>query len=387
MRRYDGGGLRRAVLAVALVVGGAGTSFGAPGASEVEQVKAGMSWQIGLERAGFSPGLVDGKTGPKTVLATREFQRARGLAVTGRLDEQTVAALNPPAEVLGVYTVTEGDRQLVTGVPKDWNEKAAMRYLGYAALAEVVCERFHTSRKCLEWLNPSLNFDQLKPGDQVVVPAVQEPGDLGRVARLEVNLVEKAVRAYDKGDRLIALFHCSIAQDVSKRPTGSARVVVVQPNPAYTFDPKMWPEVKNVSKKLLIPPGPRNPVGMCWVGLSLPGYGIHGTPAPEMIGKTGSHGCFRLTNWDAVRLGRITTAGVPVKFVNSAGTAVADATPVAPAAGVPRNLAMATTAAPPAAAGGGEESVLKNIPWDQLLMGAMAATPEQNERRVVEDSR
>jgi lipoprotein-anchoring transpeptidase ErfK/SrfK len=92
-------------------------------------------------------------------------------------------------------------------------------------------------------------------------------------------------------------------------------VVGVTSNPAYSFDPAMWPEVNNVTQKLLIPPGPRNPVGVCWIALSLPGYGIHGTPTPEMIGKTGSHGCFRLTNWDATRLGGMVEAGIGVEFV------------------------------------------------------------------------
>jgi hypothetical protein len=156
-------------------------------------------------------------------------------------------------------------------------------------------------------------------------------------------------------------------------------VVVVTPNPAYTFDPKMWPDVTNVTKKLLIPPGPRNPVGMCWVGLSLPGYGIHGTPNPEMIGKTGSHGCFRLTNWDAVRLGRITTAGVPVKFINP--EAMAEGSPT------PDRSAVATAGQPQQVQ---QQPALKDVPWDQLLMGAMAtnATATQpSQQMAVEDTR
>lgn len=372
--------LWRAVVTVAMLGVATGSARGLSLAPDPSAgLQAALRWQIALERAGFSPGLIDGKAGAKTVLATKEFQKARGLKSTGKLDDATTAALTPPAAVTTTYVVTDADQQLVTGTPKDWNEKAAMRYLGYAALAEVVGERFHTSRRCLEALNPGVNFDRLKPGDQLVVPAVEEPKDLGRVARLEINLAEKAVRAFDKSDREIALFHCSIAKDVEKRPTGSARVVVVTPNPAYTFDPKMWPDVKNVSRKLLIPPGPRNPVGMCWVGLSLPGYGIHGTPNPEMIGKTGSHGCFRLTNWDAVRLGRITTAGVPVKFINTTG--VANATAPAPA----EATAVATTAQPQ----NQPQPALKDIPWDQLLMGAMAtsATTQPGNQVAVEDAR
>jgi len=117
----------------------------------------------------------------------------------------------------------------------------------------------------------------------------------------------------------VGLFHCSIAADKARLPSGQASVIVISENPAYTFDPKMWPEVKDVTQKLTIPPGPRNPVGLCWIGLSLPGYGMHGTPMPEMIGKTGSHGCFRLTNWDALRLAKMVRVGTPVRFTARPG--------------------------------------------------------------------
>src|SRR5262249_49506493 len=113
------------------------------------------------------------------------------------------------------------------------------------------------------------------------------------------------------------LFHCSIAANPDKRPAGSASIVSVTIDPVYCFDPAMLPEVKNVDQKLLIAPGPRNPVGRCWIALSLPGYGIHGTPNPEMIGKTGSDGCFRLANWDALRLGTMVKAGTPITFVTN----------------------------------------------------------------------
>jgi lipoprotein-anchoring transpeptidase ErfK/SrfK len=116
--------------------------------------------------------------------------------------------------------------------------------------------------------------------------------------------------------KAVALFHCSIAKSKDKLPSGESKVAVVSKNPDYTFDPKMWPEVKNVDRKLTIPPGPRNPVGLCWIGLGVPGVGIHGSPAPEMIGKTGSHGCFRLTNWDALRLSSMVRIGTSVRFIS-----------------------------------------------------------------------
>ena len=122
------------------------------------------------------------------------------------------------------------------------------------------------------------------------------------------------------------MFFCSIAKHKSKLPRRNGRVQVIADNPTYRFDPKMWPEVKEkVPGPLFIPPGPRNPVGRFWIGLSLPGVGMHGTPNPELIGKTGSHGCFRLSNWDAIRLSKMVDIGTPVKFVGHPDMKVASA--------------------------------------------------------------
>jgi lipoprotein-anchoring transpeptidase ErfK/SrfK len=113
----------------------------------------------------------------------------------------------------------------------------------------------------------------------------------------------------------LALVNCSIAAHVEKRPAGEATITSVAFDPNYTFNPELYPEVTNVTTRLIIPPGPRNPVGVAWIGLSLPGYGIHGTPWPELIGKTGSHGCIRLANWDARRIAKLVRVGMTVRFV------------------------------------------------------------------------
>ncbi len=272
--------------------------------------------QAALDRAGFSPGLIDGKTGRKTALAVRTFQEARGLPPTGVFDARTRAALrcdDTPATM--TYTVTAADTQDVGPVPKDWNAKAKLDRLRYEALGDLLAERGHCTRATLVRLNPGRDLDRLTPGATVTLPNVKDAVALPPAARLEVHLSERLIRVLDAGDRPIALLHCSIAEFVEKRPRGEARVVTVVFDPGYTFKPEMWPEVKNVKQALSIPPGPRNPVGLCWIGLSLPGYGIHGTPHPELIGKTGSHGCIRLANWDAVRLGRCVRVGTPVRFV------------------------------------------------------------------------
>lgn len=279
-------------------------------------LRSNLAWQIALERVGFSPGVLDGKVGRKTELATREFQRVRGLSPNGSLDAATATALGvDPTGVLASYVVHSSDVDEVGPAPTDWNEKSKLPRLGYDSVASAVAERFHCSKGLLERLNPGVNLAVLKPGDALQVPAVAVETPTPDGEFVEINLGEKVVRVMDGARRLIALFHCSIAKDKERLPTGSATVVVTRERPDYTFDPKMWPEVKNVNRKLLIPPGPRNPVGLCWVGLSLPGYGIHGTPNPELIGKTGSHGCFRLTNWDAMRLGKLVRVGTKVEFV------------------------------------------------------------------------
>lgn len=279
-------------------------------------LRANIAWQIALERVGFSPGIIDGAIGKKTELATREFQRVRRLPVTGTLNDATRAALAvDPANAVTSYTVTAGDLGQVGPVPTDWIEKSKLTKLKYESLDAALAEKFHCSRGLLARLNSRRTIGQLRPGDVIQVPGIGTFSGAASGAQIEINLAEKIIRVLDARQRLVALFHCSIAKSKDKLPGGQSKVIVVSKNPEYTFDPKMWPEVKNVDRKLTIPPGPRNPVGLCWIGLSLPGVGIHGSPAPEMIGKTGSHGCFRLTNWDALRLSAMVRIGTPVKFV------------------------------------------------------------------------
>jgi lipoprotein-anchoring transpeptidase ErfK/SrfK len=306
------------VLAIALSPAGAM-------AQDSDELRTNLAWQLALERVHFSPGLIDGKIGPKTRLATREFQRVRGLPVTGELDEATAKALKvASASALTTYVIAAEDASDVGEVPESWAARAKLRRLRYESLADLVAERFHCTQGLLDTLNPNVDLTRLRPGVKLVVPNVAEPTVVPKAALLQIDLGEKVIRVQDRERRLVALLHCSIAKDKEKAPRGEARIVSITHEPAYSFDPAMWPEVKDVDRKLLIPPGPRNPVGLCWMGLSRPGYGIHGTPKPELIGKTGSHGCFRLTNWDALRLARMVREGTPVRFVEGAA-AVASA--------------------------------------------------------------
>lgn len=278
-------------------------------------LETGLAWQIALDREGFSPGLIDGRPGGKTVIATREYQRFMGLPESGMLDDATVSALGVrPDAAIGNYTVAQDDFAMIGPNPSDWNQKAKLKMLGYDSIESALAEKFHCTRALLATLNPGVSVAGLKAGDAIRAPAVSA-GQIRPAARVEINLSQKIIRLQDATGKTVGMFHCSIAAKESKRPSGKASVTVINPNPVYKFDPKMYPEVKSVKRVLMIPPGPRNPVGLCWTGLSRPGYGMHGTPNPELIGKTGSHGCFRLANWDAIRLSKMVQVGTPVTFL------------------------------------------------------------------------
>jgi lipoprotein-anchoring transpeptidase ErfK/SrfK len=294
--------------------GTAATTTIAAGAPSELSLAQCLAWQVALDRASFSPGILDGRPGAKTELATREFQRIRRLPMTGRLDAATAQSLGAdPAYAATWCTITPDDAGQVGRVPAGWVEKSKLSRLPYPSLDQLVAERYHCSRALLATLNPGRDLGRLAPGDKLIVPLVGPRSEAPPADRLDVDTAAKVIRAF-AGDRLVGLFHCSIAARHAKVPTRPASVTGITENPTYRFDPSMWREVKGVNHALIIPPGPRNPVGLCWIALSLPGYGMHGSPAPEMIGKTGSHGCFRMTNWDALRLARMIKPGTPVTF-------------------------------------------------------------------------
>lgn len=289
---------------------------------QAEQVSiAPAKLQTILARANFSPGLIDGKPGRKTKIAIEHFQRAKGLDITGELNAATLAALTELDPLASAetwtrsYRITQADLDLITGpIPEDWNERAALPQSGYIDLPDLLAERGWCTVGMLAQLNPDRDLSALTVDDEVILPDVQVK-PLPKLDRIEFDLAEKLVLGFvGEGDdlRQVFLTHCSIAKDQEKRPVGELKVVVVAENPEYTFNPKYWPEVTNVDTVLRIPPGPRNPVGLAWIGLDKPGYGMHGTVRPQDLGKTGSHGCFRLANWDAQRLAKAVRIGMIV---------------------------------------------------------------------------
>lgn len=318
-RGPSAGSVRLAAFALLVFPGAtAASEAGNPPAEAVPlERRTVLSWQAALEAAGFSPGLLDGRNGPKTALATALFQAARGIPATGELCPDTARALGAdPASAIETYAVSREDEALVDYCPPDWLERSRRRALLYPSLANLVAERFHTSERCLAELNPATDLSSLAPGFVVLVPRLRERAALPRGLELEIDLSRRAIILVDEAGAVRGLLHCSVPRDLDAVRRGAATVAVVVENPSYTFDPKMWPEVPDVRRKLLIPPGPRSPVGIRWIGLDRPGVGIHGTPEPENIGKTGSHGCFRLANWDAAYLAGLVTAGTRVRILD-----------------------------------------------------------------------
>jgi len=279
--------------------------------------REGLALQIRLEAVGFSPGLIDGIVGPKTAAAVKAFQNARGLSASGKLDAPTRAALGlkgfkPTRE----FAFTQAHVDQVGTFPTEWRAKSEAKRLPFKSTAEVVAFEGHCKRNLLERLNPGVDLDRIKAGTTIVIPNVSDEVPKVSIKTLRVNFAKKQIELLDRDGKLAALFHCSIAKAASDRPSGDCQIKTIIKDPEYLFRPESWPEVSGIDENLVIPPGPRNPVGMYWIGLSVPGYGIHGTPEPEMIGKTGSHGCFRLTNWDVTRLSKLVWRGMPVEFVD-----------------------------------------------------------------------
>ena len=271
--------------------------------------------QVALARRGISPGSIDAALGSQTRAAISVFQQVETLPPTGRLDADTRAKLTLAAPLLATYTVTTNDLARLQPLGKTWLAKSQQTALDYETELELVAEKSHSHPLLIEKLNPEADWTNVTTGTVLKIPDVNYPAPSNKAAFVVIHLADKFLEAFDEQTNLLAHFPCSIAAHVEKRPVGELHVAVVAPNPNYTFDPELFPEspeAKTLDQKLILPPGPNNPVGVAWIGLDKTGYGIHGTPAPEQIGRTESHGCFRLANWDAEYLLKLAWIGMPV---------------------------------------------------------------------------
>jgi lipoprotein-anchoring transpeptidase ErfK/SrfK len=272
--------------------------------------------QIALAGRGFSCGPIDGVAGAQTRAALAAFQLRQGLPATGAVDAATLAALATGEPLVGERTVTEADLAGLQPVSPTWLGKSRQTELAHETLLERLAEEAHAHPAVLQRLNPGIDWGAVTPGERLRMPLIGAVKPRGEAEHLLIRLGMRTLQVVDGEGRPVAHFPVSIARDVAKRPVGELRVKVMIPNPDYTFDPAVFPESeegRQLGRRLRLPPGPNNPVGVVWIGLDRPGYGIHGTPRPEQVGRTESHGCFRLANWDAATLLSIAWVGMTVK--------------------------------------------------------------------------
>lgn len=277
--------------------------------------------QILLDRAFFSPGMMDGRWGKNTAKAVYFFQQREGLRTTGRVDSATFARLaqvaGAPGELVRAHRLTPAD---VEGpfipMPDSIYEQARMECSCYESLGEKLTEQFHLTREVLERLNPGVNLDGLAAGTTLQVPNVRDSASIARtaIARLSVSGRGSYVHALDASGRIVYHFPSTLGATYDPSPQGRFRVTRITRDPYWHYQPRLLARVPDDRPDARIPKGPNNRVGVVWMALSAPHYGIHGTDHPERIGYTSSAGCVRLTNWDARRLSKSIRPGVPVSF-------------------------------------------------------------------------
>lgn len=271
--------------------------------------------QLALARRGISAGALDGVLGPRTVQAIRAFQRKMGLEPLGYLDEATKEALGDPENPYKEYTVTASDVGSLTPVSESWVKRSESRALNHESILELVAERGKSYQNLIQRLNPEIRWTQVGAGTKIRIPNVPYPPAERKAAKVVIDLSDRTLQAFDESGALMVHFPCSIGASATQSPAGDLSVKNIALRPNYTFDPEVFPEnaeARTLTRKYIIPPGPNNPVGMAWIGLSKPGFGMHGTPVPEFIGQTQSHGCIRLANWDAEYLAKLVRVGIPV---------------------------------------------------------------------------
>ncbi len=273
-----------------------------------------LSLQICLDRRGFSPNTMDGQTGAKTRAALAAYCAANGLPPPAAGEEEFAFEKYFPGEsdLFTTVEVTAADIASLTSIPETPAEKSKLGKMGYESIKEMFAERGHVTQNTLARLNPHVVWNRVAPGTKINIPEVSPVAVGDKAAFVKISLSRFSVTPIDINGKPIAHFPCSIAKNRSNRPPpGEIKIITQIPNPNYTYTPDYTPKGKRAERHIF-PPGPNNPVGVAWLGLSIPGYGIHGTPIPERIGRAESHGCFRLANWNVEKLYELVRAGTRV---------------------------------------------------------------------------
>ena len=265
--------------------------------------------QVLLDRANFSPGEIDGRPGANLNRAIAGFQEGKKIATSGALDQATWAALNADTTPVVVpYRITEADiAGPFTPLPQDMMEKSKLQALGFETAEESLGEQFHVSPGLLRRMNPTAKYEV---GEEILVPNVLASTAPVKAAKVTVS---KAgwLRVLDGSGNIMAQYPCSSGSEHDPLPIGTWKINGVAKNPPFHYNPKLFWDADPSHSKAKIAPGPNNPVGVVWIDLSKEHYGIHGTPEPGKVGHTQSHGCIRLTNWDAMELAGMVGPGVP----------------------------------------------------------------------------
>jgi lipoprotein-anchoring transpeptidase ErfK/SrfK len=274
--------------------------------------------QVLLDRAHFSPGVIDGYDGENVRKAVSAYQEANTLTVNGLADDALLTRLEQTdtSPALVAYTLTAEDvRGPFVDVPQDLEAMSHLQHVGYESAEEAIAEKFHMDDDLLRTLNPGVDFTQA--GTEIIV--ANGGGELtSQVASVEVDVAAGAVRAFDASNQLVAYYPATIGSGDAPAPIGDHTVRGVAFDPTYRYDPARLPTFGRRDHGAVdIAAGPNNPVGAVWIALSAETYGIHGAPNPSQVSKTQSHGCIRLTNWDAVELGRAVRPGVQVAIRES----------------------------------------------------------------------
>lgn len=297
-----------------------------------------MPVQIALDRLGFSPGVIDGKSGQSLKIAIMGFQAANDLEESGELDAETKAALAqspviPPTRLVRI-PASFANQQFFPNFPDDPAKQAELPALGYRNLMEALAERFHTTPETLIALNSAQT--PIGAGKTIVVPNIgdatppqAEDSERGwgitlatlgiapeqpEISRIVVDKSSGWLRAYTEGEKLVAQFPVTTGSEKDPLPLGDWTIKGVARNPDFHYNPELFWDVNDSEDKQLLKPGPNSPVGVVWIDLSKPHYGIHGTSEPSTIGRSESHGCVRLANWDAAELAGMVKPGVKVEF-------------------------------------------------------------------------
>lgn len=294
--------------------------------------------QVILDHLGFSPGILDGRPGKSLTAALKGFQESRGLKITGEIDSATLQALHPYRAWRPTHTLLLTPDMLAgpytNPFPKDPQEQAKLPALGYRSPMEKLAEMFHTTPQVLLALNSPRT--RLEPGSKVSFPNAlpvsraydaKLPADWRKTlndlnvsadqpqgAKVVVDKSDEVLRVLDRQGRLVAQFQATMGSRHDPLPIGTWKIQGASYNPPFHYNPDLFWDAKANAKAATLPPGPNGPVGVIWLDLSKPHYGIHGTPEPSTIGRAESHGCIRLSNWDAARLSLMVKPGTPAVF-------------------------------------------------------------------------